>query len=156
MVATFLYSFRVVTYNILADIYADSDFSRDYLFPHCPAEILSIDYRKQLLLKELRGSCFVCWLIYTNYCMLYFSEYITDYRDTKVYSEFPIHIDFYGYTESTEVLLIVSQERYLACEKSFFVNFWKFTLRNLTWNMVYSMKCGVTINNWQVKQNVKK
>jgi len=52
-----VFSFRVVTYNILADIYADSDFSRDYLFSHCPADILSIDYRKQLLLKELAGIC---------------------------------------------------------------------------------------------------
>jgi len=49
-------SFRVVTYNILADIYADSDYSRDFLFLHCPADILSMDYRKQLLLKELSGS----------------------------------------------------------------------------------------------------
>jgi len=53
-----VFSFRVVTYNILADIYADSDFSRDYLFCHCPANILSIDYRKQLLIKELLGMCF--------------------------------------------------------------------------------------------------
>jgi len=55
MVAWFVFSFRVVTYNILADIYADSDFSRDYLFCHCPADVLSMDYRKQLLLKELIG-----------------------------------------------------------------------------------------------------
>jgi len=55
MIGLVLYSFRVVTYNILADVYADSDFSRDYLFAHCPPEILSIDYRKQLLLKELVG-----------------------------------------------------------------------------------------------------
>jgi len=60
MAALFIYSFRIITYNILADIYADSDFSRDYLFPHCPAEILSIDYRKQLLLKELTGSYVIC------------------------------------------------------------------------------------------------
>ena len=55
MVAWSVFSFRVVTYNILADIYADSDFSRDYLFCHCPADVLSMDYRKQLLLKELIG-----------------------------------------------------------------------------------------------------
>jgi len=51
-----VFSFRVVTYNILADVYADSDFSRDFLFAHCPADVLSIDYRKQLLLKELIGT----------------------------------------------------------------------------------------------------
>lgn len=47
--------FRVVTYNILADAYADSDYSREVLFAHCPAHALSIDYRRQLLLKEICG-----------------------------------------------------------------------------------------------------
>ncbi|XP_060536168.1 2',5'-phosphodiesterase 12 [Cylas formicarius] len=47
--------FRVVTYNILADLYCDSDFSREVLFPYCPADALNIDYRKQLILKELIG-----------------------------------------------------------------------------------------------------
>jgi len=43
-------TFRVVSYNILADLYADSEVSRTQLFPYCP-----IDYRKQLILKELLG-----------------------------------------------------------------------------------------------------
>ncbi|XP_071823238.1 2',5'-phosphodiesterase 12-like [Apostichopus japonicus] len=47
--------FRVVCYNLLADLYANSDFSRDFLFPHCPAEFLVGDYRQQLLLKEISG-----------------------------------------------------------------------------------------------------
>ncbi|XP_022103512.1 2',5'-phosphodiesterase 12-like [Acanthaster planci] len=47
--------FRVVSYNILADMYADSDFSRDVLYPYCPKDVLDIDYREQLLLKELTG-----------------------------------------------------------------------------------------------------
>ena len=47
--------FRVVSYNLLADLYADSDFSRTVLFPQCPSSILAIDYRKQLILKELLG-----------------------------------------------------------------------------------------------------
>lgn len=46
---------RVVTYNILADLYADSDYSRSVLFSHCPAHALEIDYRRQLLLKEILG-----------------------------------------------------------------------------------------------------
>jgi hypothetical protein len=29
-----------MSYNILADLYADSDFSRTNLFPHCPAYAL--------------------------------------------------------------------------------------------------------------------
>lgn len=46
---------RVVTYNILADLYADSDYSRTVLFGHCPTHALSLDYRRQLILKELSG-----------------------------------------------------------------------------------------------------
>ncbi|XP_067642263.1 2',5'-phosphodiesterase 12 isoform X2 [Eurosta solidaginis] len=48
-------SFRVVSYNILADLYADSDYTRTHLFPYCPPYALKIDYRKQLYLKELIG-----------------------------------------------------------------------------------------------------
>lgn len=47
--------FRVVSYNLLADFYADSDFSRTELFPYCPAYALAIDYRKQLFVREIRG-----------------------------------------------------------------------------------------------------
>lgn len=48
-------SFRVVTYNILADLYADSDYSRDVLFGYCQKYAISMDYRKQLFIKEIRG-----------------------------------------------------------------------------------------------------
>ena len=48
-------SFRVMSYNILADTYADSDYSRTSLFPYCPPYALAIDYRKQLLIKEIIG-----------------------------------------------------------------------------------------------------
>ncbi|XP_069691663.1 2',5'-phosphodiesterase 12 isoform X1 [Periplaneta americana] len=48
-------TFRVVSYNILADLYADSDVARKELYPYCPAYALSIDYRKQLIMKELLG-----------------------------------------------------------------------------------------------------
>ena len=46
---------RVLTYNILADLYADSDFSREVLHPQCPQYALHIDYRKLLMLKEISG-----------------------------------------------------------------------------------------------------
>nr|XP_054752609.1 2',5'-phosphodiesterase 12-like [Lytechinus pictus] len=46
---------RIFSYNILADMYADSDFSRDYLYPYCSTISLDIDYREQLILKELSG-----------------------------------------------------------------------------------------------------
>ncbi|XP_018394353.1 PREDICTED: 2',5'-phosphodiesterase 12 [Cyphomyrmex costatus] len=48
-------SFRVISYNILADTYADSDFSKDVLFPYCPQYALDMGYRKQLILKEIIG-----------------------------------------------------------------------------------------------------
>ncbi|CAH0404752.1 unnamed protein product [Chilo suppressalis] len=48
-------SFRCVTYNILADLYCDSDFTRTSLHPYCPPYALHIDYRKLLIFKELQG-----------------------------------------------------------------------------------------------------
>lgn len=47
--------FRVVSYNLLADFYADSEFSRTELFPYCPPFALAIDYRKQLFIREILG-----------------------------------------------------------------------------------------------------
>lgn len=47
--------FRVVSYNLLADYYADSDFSRTHLFPYCPPFALMIDYRKLLFVREILG-----------------------------------------------------------------------------------------------------
>lgn len=48
-------SFRMISYNVLADLYADSDHTRTVLYPYCPPYALDIDYRKQLLLKEITG-----------------------------------------------------------------------------------------------------
>ena len=47
--------FRIVSYNILADMYSDSKSAREDLFRHCPPQYLTMDYRKHLLLKELLG-----------------------------------------------------------------------------------------------------
>lgn len=47
--------FRVVSYNLLADLYADSETAKKELFPYCPEYALNIDYRKQLFMKELIG-----------------------------------------------------------------------------------------------------
>lgn len=47
--------FRVVSYNLLADYYADSEKSRKELFPYCPPYALAIDYRKLLFIREIRG-----------------------------------------------------------------------------------------------------
>ncbi|KAL2745648.1 hypothetical protein V1477_006039 [Vespula maculifrons] len=48
-------SFRVTSYNILANVYASTSYSKENLFPYCPEYALEIDYRKQLILKELIG-----------------------------------------------------------------------------------------------------
>ena len=44
-----------MSYNILADAFADTEFTRTKLYPYCASYALSIDYRKQLLLKEILG-----------------------------------------------------------------------------------------------------
>lgn len=46
---------RVASYNLLADYYADSEDSRTRLFNYCAPYALHIDYRKQLMLKEILG-----------------------------------------------------------------------------------------------------
>lgn len=46
---------RIVSYNILADAYAKDEFALKMLYPYCPPYALSIQYRQQLLLKELIG-----------------------------------------------------------------------------------------------------
>ncbi|KAK7016428.1 Endonuclease/Exonuclease/phosphatase [Halocaridina rubra] len=46
---------RVISYNILADLYASTEKARTYLFATCPPYAMDIDYRKQLLLKEILG-----------------------------------------------------------------------------------------------------
>ena len=48
-------SFRVTSYNILANIYSETDLSKEVLYPYCPQYALSMDYRKSLILKELMG-----------------------------------------------------------------------------------------------------
>jgi len=47
--------FRIMSYNLLADYYSDSDFSRTSLFPYCPTQWLSGEYRRQVLLREIPG-----------------------------------------------------------------------------------------------------
>lgn len=48
-------SFRVTSYNILANLYSETSLSKDTLYPYCPQYALSMDYRKLLILKELIG-----------------------------------------------------------------------------------------------------
>ncbi|NWT03423.1 PDE12 phosphodiesterase, partial [Mionectes macconnelli] len=48
-------SVRAVSYNILADTYAQTEFSRTVLYPYCAPYALEIDYRQNLLKKELAG-----------------------------------------------------------------------------------------------------
>ena len=48
-------TFRVVSYNVLADCYLEDDDICKAWFGYCPKYALAIDYRQQLLLKEIVG-----------------------------------------------------------------------------------------------------
>ncbi|KAK9529595.1 hypothetical protein VZT92_013676 [Zoarces viviparus] len=48
-------SVRVVTYNILADVYAQTELSKTVLYPYCAPYALQLDYRQNLIKKELAG-----------------------------------------------------------------------------------------------------
>ncbi|XP_051957305.1 2',5'-phosphodiesterase 12 [Xyrauchen texanus] len=48
-------SVRVVSYNILADIYAQTDLSKTVLYPYCAPYAMELDYRQNLIKKELSG-----------------------------------------------------------------------------------------------------
>lgn len=47
--------FRFVSYNLLADLYADQESSLRDLFPYCPPDIIKSEYRRQLTLREILG-----------------------------------------------------------------------------------------------------
>ncbi|XP_026675284.1 2',5'-phosphodiesterase 12 [Ceratina calcarata] len=74
-------SFRVTSYNILANLYSETSLSKDTLYPYCPQYALSMDYRKLLILKELIGfnSDIICLQevdskVYTNDLMMSLNE----------------------------------------------------------------------------------
>jgi hypothetical protein len=46
--------FRVTSYNLLADFYSDSDFSRTSLFAHCPAKV-NAEIRGTMLKISITG-----------------------------------------------------------------------------------------------------
>ncbi|KAJ8404121.1 hypothetical protein AAFF_G00344710 [Aldrovandia affinis] len=46
---------RVVSYNILADVYAQTELSKTVLYPYCAPYALELDYRQSLIKKELVG-----------------------------------------------------------------------------------------------------
>lgn len=46
---------RVVTYNILADVYSQTELSKTVLYPYCAPYALELDYRQNLIKKELSG-----------------------------------------------------------------------------------------------------
>ncbi|GLI58784.1 hypothetical protein VaNZ11_000540 [Volvox africanus] len=47
--------FRILSYNVLADQYAGSDYAQNVLFNYCPKECLDPGYRRPLMLRELLG-----------------------------------------------------------------------------------------------------
>lgn len=46
---------RVVSYNVLADVYAQTELSKTVLYPYCAPYALQLDYRQNLIKKELSG-----------------------------------------------------------------------------------------------------
>ena len=46
---------RVVSYNILADIYANTELAKGSMYPYCSPYAMEFDYRGQLILKEIIG-----------------------------------------------------------------------------------------------------
>uniref|UniRef100_A0A3Q3NL36 Phosphodiesterase 12 n=1 Tax=Labrus bergylta TaxID=56723 RepID=A0A3Q3NL36_9LABR len=48
-------SARVMSYNILADVYAQTELSKTVLYPYCAPYALQLDYRLNLIKKELAG-----------------------------------------------------------------------------------------------------
>lgn len=49
------HQFRVVTYNLLANFYTDTDYSRTTIFPYASPAVLDINFRKALFMRELLG-----------------------------------------------------------------------------------------------------
>ena len=47
--------FRMISYNILADPYASSNFARRVLYPYCNPAALDIEYRQCLVTHEIMG-----------------------------------------------------------------------------------------------------
>ena len=71
MIFNVYYSFRVVTYNILADVYGSTDYSKYTLYPYCSQEHLSADYRRLIISKEL--TCMYLFeIIFFGYFVKYF------------------------------------------------------------------------------------
>lgn len=46
---------RAVSYNVLADVYAQTELSKTVLYPYCAPYALQLDYRINLIKKELAG-----------------------------------------------------------------------------------------------------
>lgn len=50
-----MHQFRVISYNLLADFYARSEYSKNEIFNYCKSEYLDHEYRNKVQLKELKG-----------------------------------------------------------------------------------------------------
>lgn len=45
-----------MSYNILANCYADSSLAKGELYPYCPDEYLNFKYRRVLLIHEIKSN----------------------------------------------------------------------------------------------------
>ena len=82
-------SFRVMTYNILAGMYSDTEAAKSELFAHCPPYALDIDYRKQLLMKEILG-IIITLAISSSECTLLVGR--ISYNYLKIFAGYKVDI----------------------------------------------------------------
>ena len=79
--------FRIITYNILANVFADTDYARNVLYPFCTPYAIKSDYRRQLLFKELIG--YHADLICLQECSLHeYENYLYSWMSLNNYGGF--------------------------------------------------------------------
>ncbi|XP_069107504.1 2',5'-phosphodiesterase 12-like [Argopecten irradians] len=78
---------RVMSYNILADFYADTDYTKDILYSYCAPYALKGDYRRPLIMKEIYGyNCDIMCLQEVD--RKGFNSYLTSAMDSIGYTGF--------------------------------------------------------------------
>ena len=49
-------SYRVMSYNILANCYSETSLAKEKLYPYCPLEFLEFKYRRLLIVHEIKST----------------------------------------------------------------------------------------------------
>lgn len=122
-------SLRVMSYNILADLYADTEFARTNMYPYCSPYAMAFDYRGQLILKEILGynSDVICLQecdlkVFTNFLQPALREEGFEGNFLRKAGEMPEGeaIFYHGsrFQEIKKSNVIVSEALYFDCNKS--------------------------------------